>query len=105
MLSEATILEAVSMLQRAAPEASVIVFGSYVRGTATDRSDLDIMVVEPRVDRLGAEMARLWHAVRPLDIPVDILVVSRQKFDRWKDVPGTVYFWAAREGRVFDVPA
>ncbi|MBM3268566.1 MAG: nucleotidyltransferase domain-containing protein [Candidatus Sericytochromatia bacterium] len=105
MVTEATIQEAVALLQRAAPGSEVIVFGSYARGTQKEASDLDVLVIEPRVNGLGAEMARLWRVLRPLGIPVDLLVVSRKKFDRWRDVPGTVYFWAAREGRVFDAPA
>ncbi len=105
MLSEAVIREAMTLLRRAAPGAKVMVFGSYARGTASETSDLDILVIEPQVERLGAEMARLWKVLRPLGIPADILVVSQQKFDRWSGVPGTVYYWAAREGRVFDVPA
>ena len=32
-------------------------------------------------------------------VPVDLLVVSKEKFDYWSDTPGNVYFEAATEGR------
>ena len=36
----------------------------------------------------------------PSMLPVDLLVVSRSKFDYWRDTPGTVYFEANLEGKV-----
>jgi hypothetical protein len=58
------------------------------------------MVIEEVVsDRVG-EMVRLNRLLRSLDIPVDLLVVSAEKFNYWRDTPGNVYFEAATEGEV-----
>ena len=102
MIDEATIREAVNRLQEAAPGARVILFGSYGRGDARADSDLDFLVIEPEVDGRHDEMVRLRQVLRPMRIPVDVLVTSRSVFQQWCDTPGTILYEAAREGRVFD---
>ena len=101
MIDEAIIEEAVEMLQRAAPGATIILFGSYARGDGREESDVDFLVVEPNVKARREEMVRLRDALRPLRIPVDVLVVSRKTYEAWADTPGTILYDAAKEGRVF----
>ena len=102
MIDPATIQEAVHCLLDAAPAGSeVILFGSYARGQAREDSDLDFLVIEPTLQSRRSEMVRLRLVLRPLGIPVDILVVSRAAFESWKDKPNTVIHLAAREGRSF----
>ncbi len=102
MIDETTIQRAVELLQKAAPGSTVIVFGSCARGDITEDSDLDVMVIEPEVIDRHAEMVRLNRAVRPLDIPIDVLVYDRTTFEHWADTPGTVIYEAVQEGRVFN---
>ena len=102
MIDNKMIARAVDLLLRAAPGARVILFGSYARGQAGPESDLDLLVVEPEVGSRRAEMVRLRDALRPLRIPADVLVTSDADFREWRDAPGTVFYEAAREGRVFD---
>ena len=102
MISEAMIREAVDRLLRAAPGAKVILFGSCARGEATEESDLDFLVVEPEVLSAVAEMVRLRGVLADLPIAVDVLVVSQERFDYWKDTPNTVVARALREGRVYE---
>jgi predicted nucleotidyltransferase len=102
MIDEMAIRRAVELLQRAAPDATVILFGSYARGDAHDESDLDFLVVEPEVWARREEMVRLRDVLRPLRIPADVLVTSRDTYEKWADTPGTALHEAAREGRVFD---
>ncbi len=88
------------LLIEAAKPNRIIMFGSQARGEAGEDSDFDVMVVEEAVpDRVG-EMVRLNRLVRSLAIPVDLLVVSAEKFNYWCDTPGNVYFEAATEGEV-----
>jgi len=77
----------------------VILFGSYGRGDAGPDSDLDIMVIKRRVDNRGEEMIRLRKAVGNIDIGVDVLVYSEMEYERRSQVPGTVLYWARKEGR------
>jgi predicted nucleotidyltransferase len=102
MIDEETISRAVRLLLDAAPGSRVILFGSYARGQGGPESDLDFLVVEPKVESRRSEMVRLRDVLRPLRIPVDVLVVSKEVFQEWRDTPNTVFYEAAREGRVFD---
>ena len=96
----ATIRRLTDLLVAAAKPNRIIMFGSQARGDAGEDSDLDVMVVEEGVsDRVG-EMVRLSRLLRSFDIPVDLLVVSAEKFNYWCDTPGNVYFEAATEGKV-----
>jgi uncharacterized protein len=105
MVDEAMIARAVGLLQRAAPDATIILFGSHARGDTHPESDLDFLVIQPEVRARREEMVRLRDVLRPLRIPVDVLVGSRKTFDEWADTPGTVLYEAARQGRVFDALA
>lgn len=88
------------LLVEAARPKRIIMFGSQARGEAGEDSDLDVMIVEEVVSDRAGEMVRLNRLLRSFDIPVDLLVVSQEKFHYWCDTPGNVYFEAATEGEV-----
>jgi predicted nucleotidyltransferase len=98
MIDEATIQKAVELLLEAAPGARVIVFGSQARGEADERSDLDLLVIEPEVKTPMAEMVRLGGVLGELGIAVDVIVMSRERFDYWKDTPNTLAYRVLKEG-------
>lgn len=75
-------------------------FGSHAQEQANLDSDLDLLVIEPTVENRVREMVRLRRALRPLRVPVDVLVYSRAEVDRWGSQTGTALYWALREGRV-----
>ena len=102
MMDEATITRAVDLLRRAAPDSTIIVFGSCARGEAHEDSDVDILVVEPAVNDRWAEMVRLRRALRPVRSAFDVLVVSQKTFEEWSGTPNTVLYDAAHQGRVFN---
>ncbi|MGA2470790.1 MAG: nucleotidyltransferase domain-containing protein [Solirubrobacteraceae bacterium] len=78
----------------------VILFGSHARGDGGPQSDLDFVVIEPRVGSRHAEMVRLRRALNGLRMPIDVLVYSDAHVVEWGDVPGTVLHAALSEGRV-----
>jgi predicted nucleotidyltransferase len=94
--------KAARLLLEAAPGSRVILFGSCVRDEADPHSDIDFLVIEPEVKDRHAEMVRLRRVLRPLRIPVDVLVTSTEAFEEWRDTPNTVIYEAAREGRVYE---
>ena len=100
MISEEIFQTVVDRLKAAAPEATIILFGSRGRGDQGEASDLDLMVIEPKVIARRAEMVRLSDVLRPLGVPVDILVTSRKNYDEWSQIKGTVFWKAAHEGQV-----
>ena len=103
MIPDETIEQAVRHLLTATPQGSkVILFGSHIRGDGDARSDLDLLIVEPQVADRFAEMMRLREILDPLKIPVDLLVTTAERFDYWRDTPNTIYYWAAKEGKVYE---
>ena len=100
MLTEEKLHTAVRLLVEAAKPRAIILFGSYARGDASERSDLDFVVVEEEVKNRRAETVRLLRVLEPYAIPADVFVASRPFFERWKDVPGTMLYEASREGKI-----
>jgi predicted nucleotidyltransferase len=100
MTEDALIREATRRLSEAAPGAEVILFGSRARGEGGETSDLDILVIEPKLPSPRAEFVRLRAALRGLGVPIDLVVVSADDAERWRDMRGTMVNEAFREGRV-----
>ena len=50
--------------------ATVIVFGSYARGDATESSDVDLVVIEPELPDKGALEQGIVVAAEPLPVAV-----------------------------------
>lgn len=68
----------------------MIVFGSHARGDAGEYSDLDLLVVEAEVESAAAESVRLRRALRGLPTAIDVVVVSQDYLDQWRDVRGSL---------------
>ena len=101
MLAPAQLAQAASRLAQAASRpATVIVFGSYARGDALEASDLDLVVIEPELPDKAEEYLRLKAAVGRLGVGVDLLLFSQADFERRSQVPGTLPYWARKEGKV-----
>ena len=100
MITDSTIQTAVQRLKKAASPEKIILFGSYARGEANEDSDLDFLVIEQSLQSQRAEMVRLRDVLRPMRIPVDVLVTSAEKVREWGHLPGTVLYEALHEGKV-----
>lgn len=107
MLAHQSIIDAARRAATAASSPSqIILFGSYARGDADEGSDLDLLVIEREVTDKAAEYLKLHRAVGSLGVGVDVLVFSREEFERRSQVPGTLPYWAKREGKlVYDASA
>lgn len=101
MLDAAQITQAAERVAKAASRpATVIVFGSYARGDASEASDLDLLVIEPELPDKAGEYLRLKAALGRVGVGVDLLLFARPDFERRSQVPGTLPYWAKKEGRV-----
>ena len=98
MINEQTLQDVVARIVAAAQPSRVILFGSYGRGDADAGSDLDLIVIERNVDNRYGEMIRLHNAVGHIGVGVDVLVYSETEYERRSQVPGTVLYWARKEG-------
>jgi predicted nucleotidyltransferase len=100
----AAIQKALRILIETARPERVILFGSHARGEALPDSDIDLLVIEDQVEDRAREMVRLRRALRPLRVPVDLLVYSSADVERWGGQPGSALYAALHEGRVIDQP-
>ena len=101
MLDMQTIQAAADRLAAAASSpARIILFGSYGRGDADEGSDLDFMVIERELGDKAGEYMRLMDALGRVGTGVDLLIYPQAEFERRSQVPGTVLYWAVKEGRV-----
>lgn len=100
VVDESLIAEAGRRLAAAAPDSQVILFGSHARGEASPHSDVDFLVVEPEVANEAEESVRLHRTLRDLRMPADVIVVSRDYADRWREIRGGLVHAALSQGRV-----
>ncbi len=100
MISRRTIKEAVRRLAERFHPQRIILFGSYARGAADDKSDADLLIIcSLRKERrsLALEMNRsLWG----LGLARDIILLTPREFDAEKEIPGTIARYAFKEGIV-----
>lgn len=82
-----------------APE-KIILFGSHARGTATPDSDVDLLVVFPRVVSRRHQAVKIYKLLAGMGLSKDILVVTSEELEKYKDVPGTMIYPALKEGKV-----
>lgn len=88
------------LLKAVPPRTQVILFGSAARGELTQDSDLDFLVVERDVEDRHAEQVRLRRELRPLGVPVDVIVVSERYAEEWGPARGSMVHAALTEGRI-----
>ena len=78
----------------------IILFGSQARGTADDRSDVDILVVCSFEGKRRHLMLEMDRALRGLRLARDIMVLTPEEFERDRHIPGTIARPAWKEGKV-----
>lgn len=106
MTHDEDLRKALGLLFEATPTGTtVILFGSRARGRSRGNSDYDFLVVEPQVSDRFAEMSRLSALLGSAMIPADVIVQSRESFERWCDEPNSLAARARKEGRLYESAA
>ena len=77
----------------------VVLFGSRARGTATEWSDVDLLVVMDVVTDKRRAAVEMRRALGDLMVSKDIIVTTPEDIARRGDMPGTVLQAALREGK------
>ncbi len=98
-ITEETIREIVRRILAVCDPDRVILFGSAATGAMTTESDIDLLVVEPRVEDAREEAMRLREALKGIHFPIDVIVMSSERFDETRGVIGGIAF-PARYGKV-----
>lgn len=79
----------------------IIVFGSRARGDYNKNSDWDFLVIsrqELPIKQKHHLIGRIKRQLAKLNIPNDIIIQSRRKFESQKNFPGNISYVANLEG-------
>lgn len=83
-----TIRDAVIEVAKKNGARLALLFGSYARGTATNRSDIDLIFVEETEDRFIDRLGRYFDPlIMMLPAAVETLVYTPEEFERMKERP------------------
>ena len=78
----------------------VILFGSHARGAASPESDVDLLVVMPIRGSRRQQQVAIRTALSGMGLAKDVLVVTSEEVEQYRDQVGTVIRPALREGKV-----
>lgn len=100
MIAENLLQEAIQRLVTGFHPEKVILFGSQARGTSTDQSDVDLLVVCEFDGSRRKLMVEMDQVLKGLGFARDIVVLKPREFELDRELPGTVARPAWKEGRV-----
>jgi predicted nucleotidyltransferase len=75
-----------TLVERIQPE-KVVLFGSYANGTATQESDVDLLVILDSDLRRDRRQEAISRALRPRRVPMDILAYTPAEVERCMETP------------------
>lgn len=99
MIDAKMVREAVKRLAEGFHPQRIILFGSYARGTADERSDVDLLVIGPYKKERKKLMVEMDRVLWGLKMARDIVVMTPKEFDVEKEIPGTIARYAWKEGK------
>jgi predicted nucleotidyltransferase len=89
-----------SRIAEALHPEKIFLFGSYAEGTATEESDVDLLVVaesELSPHKRNIALKRLFPRRK---FSLDAFVYTPSDYLKYKDVPGTIAYSAAHSGKL-----
>jgi predicted nucleotidyltransferase len=92
------------IVDRFQPER-IILFGSHARGAARPDSDVDLLVVLAARAPKHRTAVEIYGLLAGMGLPKDIVVVTSEEIEKYRDVAGTLIRPALREGKVLYEPA
>lgn len=98
--------DVVSALVEAADPLKIVLFGSFTDGSEGPDSDLDLLVVLPRVEDKIETMLWLRQVTAHIPVPLDLLPTDLDEIDRRGEEIGNVLRPALQQGRIlYERPA
>lgn len=99
-IDEKITAEIVRRVLGVAKPQQIILFGSAAAGGMTRDSDIDLLVVEENPGDTLDKSVRLHDALRGLGYPVDVIVISAERFEETKGLVGGIAHPARMFGKV-----
>ena len=100
MTTEAIISTMVDRIVGRFSPSQVVLFGSQARGTASEHSDVDLLVVMGNGTDKRRTAVEIRRSLGDLPVSKDIVVATPDEVARLGNVVGSVLHAALREGRV-----
>ncbi len=98
MLPETIQNKIVNRIVKKVSPLKIILFGSHASDSTTAGSDIDLIIVKNKVRSKIKESAKIWNFLGDIPIPKDIIVVSREEYDFYKEEAGSVIRTANEKG-------
>ncbi len=92
--------EVVDRIVRKFHPVKIILFGSWARGSAREDSDLDLLVVLPKVEHKRKAAIEVMRVLNGLPISKDVVITTPQEIKERGQVIGYILRPALEEGKV-----
>ena len=89
-VDELVLSEVVRRALAVAKPDRIILFGSAATGQMTKDSDIDILIVEPAAENRHAESVAITDAIGDVRFPVDVKIISSERFGATKNIIGGI---------------
>jgi uncharacterized protein len=102
----AILADIVKRIVRAAKPEKIVLFGSAARGEMGPNSDYDMLVIKGGKFKRDRVTVAIYRALRGKGAPVDVVVVTPDEVERYRDTHCLVICPALAEGKlVYDAKA
>jgi uncharacterized protein len=78
----------------------IILFGSHAHGKPGPDSDVDLLVVMSPHGSKRERVVEIYGLLAGMGVPKDVIVVTPEEFEAYRDAPGTVIRTPRQEGKV-----
>src|SRR5438128_999423 len=99
-LSPGILADIVDRVVRAANPEKIVLFGSAARGTMGPNSDVDLLVIKKGKFNRHRLTVSIYRELRGKDAPVDVVVVTPEEVERYRDTHCLVICPALKEGKL-----
>jgi uncharacterized protein len=99
-IDELVLNEVVRRVLAVAKPDRIILFGSAATGQMTRDSDIDLLIVEPTAENRHAESVAITDAIGDVHFPVDVKIISSERFEATKNIIGGIAYPAHKYGRI-----
>lgn len=78
----------------------VVLFGSMASGKTNENSDIDLCIIKDHIEDRMKDSVAIRKVIGSNLIPLDIVVLGMDEFNRRKDIWGTVQYEIDKKGKV-----
>lgn len=100
LLPSSVLADIVRRVVEVAKPQRIVMFGSAARGAMRADSDVDLLVVKSGRFQRGRLVDAIYRNLRGAGAPVDVIVVTPEEVERYRDDPCLIIAPALEEGKV-----